>query len=525
MADDPDQPRSVFDSKANREVAIASGSGTGAMEASSPGVSPGLDTSGPSNPDSTSLAEHCRLAHFTLVSLCVAMLIALNADPDRRLTETINELDQAKLLQAHWQDLNATVSGVVSRDQSKNTKFQIFGTVNVDGSPLDVMINLDIQNLWVPFHSQLYNRTAPTDHLNKLVQPGVSANSLLLAWDWATDLQWIFVPTKPLPMMNIGRVQLETHEVVVEQTVRTEVQETAAFSQDQHRGKSKHLVMVDMLYWNTGFGVFPNEYSSEPNKGHLTISGSGGGTPTLFDQLLSEMHIDTLVSAPRVFARDKDRVLVEPHRIRSVTIKIPMSGQPENVAPMLALGRSLSIPITAAEKFNPRFPRIAALPAVYRELPIQQCRQVLDEQRTQLTQKSLSVAGLEIPLTFVVRWGQLIVIIAFAYFLTHVYELSRRLGENPLDEGWKAPWIALYQAVPGRIMTIASGFLLPMGIGLLTARHVLGAPGGQDKAMALVSATVLIAMSAIALVLFNRLASVSQQLRPLPNDVNLGGHS
>ena len=502
MGDDPKQPISVDHSFPNPGPIV----GTASTYGSTLAVDAQPETSKDSAPDSTSLADHCRVAHFTLFSLCVAMLIALSADPDRRLTETINELDQAKLLLAHWQDLTAKVSGVVSQDQRQGTKFEIFGTVTLDGSPMDVTVDLDIRDLWVPFHSHLYNRVEPTSHVNKLVQPGVSADSLAVAWDWATDLQWIFVPTKPLTLMNIGRVELEAREWAVEQTIRTDVRPTATFSQDQHRGTSKLLVMADMSFWNTAFGPLPHEYSSEPNKGHVTFYGSGGGPPSLLSQVVTEMHIDTRVVGPRSFSRDKDRTVFEPHRVRSMTLRIPVSGSAENVAPLSTLGKSLGIPIVAAEKFNARFPRIAALSPVYRSLSIQQCRQVLDEQRSQLSQKSLSVAGLEIPLAFVVRWGQLIVIVVFAYFLVNVYELSRRLGENPIDKGWTAAWITVYPSTPARGLTIASGFLLPTGIGLLTVQRVLTATGGQDKVLALISAAALIALSVVALILFKRLA-------------------
>jgi len=142
------------------------------------------------------------------------------------------------------------------------------------------------------------------------------------------------------------------------------------------------------------------------------------------------------------------------------------------------------------------------LPSAYKDLSPEQCLKVLEAQRGTLSEKTLSIAGVDIPLSFVIRWGQLVLLCAIAYLVVHSLEARQRLSCSRFDPGWQVPWLPLYASRSARCLTWLTAVALPLWVGGLSLFQSWPASGGYDRAVAIaISIAVLVAAIGVWLIL------------------------
>lgn len=75
------------------------------------------------------------------------------------------------------------------------------------------------------------------------------------------------------------------------------------------------------------------------------------------------------------------------------------------------------------------------------------------------TDEMFEAFGLKLPISTAASWGMALIISVQLYFLAHFRELSRRL--RPSDPGWEVAWIGVYHGRFARLLFDASALVLP----------------------------------------------------------------
>lgn len=450
-------------------------------------------------PDNSTLAEHCRLTHFTLVSLCIAMWIALTANPDKRLNDTLRELDQIRTIKAHWRSLPDRIDSVVADIQRDAMQSEILGSVMADGVPYDVIVRLNLRPTWVPRRADLYTRDKPNMHAMRIRDCGTTVTEFRDVWDWNSQLQLIFVPTEPMPLLSVGTLQIGNKTLTCNQTVKATVKKVEKPSTDRLPGTNERVFLVELGADTPGeliFGPFPTSSSGLPKMSRMTEIGTLD--PPLAELVTRQMHLDGACRRVTLLSRTNGQLVDLPQGAVSLQVKLPLAGVITNVTPLANVLAASGLPSVPGESFSIRFPNVERLANAYKQLKVDECVDVLTEQRGSLKEQTLNIAGLEIPLEIVVRWGQLLVLAIYSYFLVHLFELTRRLRTTPEDKGWKAPWVALYGGWSSRTVTFLTAVVLPVVVAILSFERAAPTNASNERrlAMYLSGAVILFALLA-----------------------------
>lgn len=433
------------------------------------------------------------------------MLIALSAEPDTRLTDSINQLRSVLRFQAEWGSMTDEILTRAKSLQGVTPRYELFATVPFKGSTLDLLLMLELEGCWVPHHRSLYNGEDSRAHGNSLRRVGNTVAEFETAWNWATQLAWTYVPVRPHPLLTVLEINVDGAVIAVDQTVAADVRRVGRFPQDRTEGTSDLLIMSRRSVASRSgltFGEFPSDYSSVPNRGSLVIRGSGSGLPNEPPpesvQVLRTMHFDLTLDDLTTHNRASDLTSVENTLIKSIRVRVPTEGASEHAAPLVALSNRLGLPTPANVPFNIQFPAVARLAPAYTDLSPDQCINVLEEQRGTLSEQSLTIAGLDVPTKLVVRWGQIALLCALAYFLTHGREADRRLRSDFHDAGWEVPWLPLYRTRQARILTWLTAVALPVLVAGMAFRRTWNSTGFGDRTMEVVLSALVIAAAAAA---------------------------
>jgi len=109
------------------------------------------------------------------------------------------------------------------------------------------------------------------------------------------------------------------------------------------------------------------------------------------------------------------------------------------------------------------------------------------------TSDAFEAFGLKIPSQATALWGSLLVLGVQLYMLTHLIELARKI--EPSDPGWEVAWIGIYQRRLAKVLFVGSTVLLPPSTIFIVAYKGLplfvGARGAKIEAWSLLIAGVL----------------------------------
>jgi hypothetical protein len=83
------------------------------------------------------------------------------------------------------------------------------------------------------------------------------------------------------------------------------------------------------------------------------------------------------------------------------------------------------------------------------------------------SEQQVQLFGASIPTRALQFWGGLIILCVQLYFYLHLCVLRSRMRRD--DRAWEVPWIGVYLDWPSRVITVASGILLPTGVTLFLA--------------------------------------------------------
>ena len=94
----------------------------------------------------------------------------------------------------------------------------------------------------------------------------------------------------------------------------------------------------------------------------------------------------------------------------------------------------------------------------------------------------LQVFGTSVPLSFIARWGAILLIVTQAYLLMHLTATSRRL--RYADPGTQVPWVGVYTDFWAQFFTLASAVGLPVFVvGFLSVRQAMSDPAAVNWAV------------------------------------------
>ncbi len=109
--------------------------------------------------------------------------------------------------------------------------------------------------------------------------------------------------------------------------------------------------------------------------------------------------------------------------------------------------------------FDYSFPQLSAATKEYEDLDITKIEQVLAEEDKR-TGDSFEAIGVKFPADSVHLWGILIIVGIQLYFWIHLRERSSKLSEG--DTGWDVAWIGVYPSKVARVAMFSSTLVLPV---------------------------------------------------------------
>jgi len=293
------------------------------------------------------------------------MLVALTSDPDKRLTESVHEVQHLIQFRGNWRSMSDQIQGFVADTQKLGTKYEVLATIPIDDKPVDVLLLLDFNKCWVPYHRNLYDSQDTHAHGNKLRQPGRSVDDFITAWNWSTQFSQCFVPTGPGQLITVSSIEMEDRTIHIDKTVEADVRRVVDFSKALERGGNEQLLVVEAATDHSRglpFGEFPTDHTPDPNKGRLTIYGSTGSESPLWRQVTLKVHLDTVASDVKSYRRQGGTTTLEKDKAGSVAFKLPLEGKSERVIPLAQLADRIGMRTVPAKTFDLQFPAIDRLP-------------------------------------------------------------------------------------------------------------------------------------------------------------------
>jgi hypothetical protein len=113
----------------------------------------------------------------------------------------------------------------------------------------------------------------------------------------------------------------------------------------------------------------------------------------------------------------------------------------------------------APQPFAVAFADLNALIENLTELPLPSAQTVIAREVAR-QQPSVELLGLHVPLRVVQQWSLFVILVLQAYLWIHLSRLEAVTTAG--DKAWGFPWIALYPAVPARVVSAASMLILPL---------------------------------------------------------------
>lgn len=412
------------------------------------------------------LALHCRFAHFTALTVCLALLIAVSFDADSRQQEAFSQVNTIRSIQLDWEKMNGQLRSTVAEKQAGTSRFEALSTLLINGETYDLQLNIDLANIWVPHHKHLYDLQNANHHYDQLAHGGFNLAEFSSRWNWASDLTWIYVPKAIGKLLTVKRVFIADQWFDTDVTMQSTIAQVYDHSQDFTRGNSRFFCIVDVgKSRGRGFlfGNFPSEHAVEVGKSNFSLIGSSGAEPPLYRQVELAMHLSQTYAV-----RCKDRgpgkaaAIGNPVEFKLVEIKVPTIGEFVNSKPLGNLPSVLELAISPGDQFATTFPAVARLSDAYKNIELGNLVDLLNDQRLSGTDRQIEIFGIVIPVQLLTRWGVLLVLSVFGYFALHLSQLSSMLLRSSSDPGWEVPWIGVYSSKAAFILVIGTTVAVPV---------------------------------------------------------------
>jgi hypothetical protein len=121
------------------------------------------------------------------------------------------------------------------------------------------------------------------------------------------------------------------------------------------------------------------------------------------------------------------------------------------------------------EPFNDAFPNLSAVTKNYEELDLDTVDKILEGEESRAGD-SFEAIGIKFPAEGVTRWGLVLILGIQLYLFLHLDELGPKL--KPTDEGWEVAWIGVYKSHLARVLYFASSVLMPATAAFALAWHM-----------------------------------------------------
>jgi hypothetical protein len=121
------------------------------------------------------------------------------------------------------------------------------------------------------------------------------------------------------------------------------------------------------------------------------------------------------------------------------------------------------------EPFADTFPNLSSLTKNYEELDLETIDKILEAEQSR-TGDSFEAIGIKFPAEGVTRWGIVLILGIQLYLFLHLHELTPKL--KPTDEGWEVAWIGVYKSRISQVLYLASSVLLPPIAAFALAWHM-----------------------------------------------------
>lgn len=152
-------------------------------------------------------------------------------------------------------------------------------------------------------------------------------------------------------------------------------------------------------------------------------------------------------------------------------------------------------------KFDEAFPELSTITKDRQAATFAVWNQALKDEIERGTE-SFEAFGLKVPAQTTTLWGALLIIGVQLYFLAHLTELSHKLQET--DPGWEVAWVGTYRHFLARALLWASALILPVVATIVVgSKGVVIASGGMRTASVRAWITVILGVTASVVIAFS----------------------
>lgn len=121
------------------------------------------------------------------------------------------------------------------------------------------------------------------------------------------------------------------------------------------------------------------------------------------------------------------------------------------------------------EPYNDVFPNLSSVTKNYEQLNFETVDKILEAEESRAGD-SFEAIGIKFPAEGVSQWGFVLILGIQIYFFLHLYELTPKLKAS--DEGWEVAWIGVYKSHLARTVYFISTVLLPAAAALVLLNHL-----------------------------------------------------
>jgi hypothetical protein len=376
--------------------------------------------------DSKDFVEHLRTVHFTLVTVCLALIVILQFPSPVSIREAIHQLNTIVDATHVWKDtwidegVPRELSNVGGVSSCVNPVTSDFATV-----ASGMQVSLHFQNVnWtlrtsnpMPINSQYMTDAKYTTVRHTTIDAPKRLDEFKNIWNNSYSILC------PIHISDEGvNVLFSAKETIVpikRESVSSAVRPSPAMLMDNgaarkfsglHKGQS---VESEGLFYSAGFLPIAN-----PNTSVIGMSNN-------------PMMLDIPVLDSKVFPFDYRGVLIK---------EVPQYNWLHS-------------------EFKEAFYELDQATTGFQDLDFDHIKQIL-QQNEKNSKEAFQAFGVTFPIETTARWGTLIIIVIQFYFLLHLVEYGKKESLDKPD----VAWIGIYASPGARLLFCATALILPLAV-------------------------------------------------------------
>lgn len=404
--------------------------------------------------NNTSIVEHIRSVHFTLIALCIGLFLTLQLDKSATAEKAQEELDKILHASGNWtpdwieKDAEKAYKEYLKKSQYTGRSKKIsFTYPNGDNRLPSYFIVPNL--LWTLWTSELYAVENVTDYIRPLsgrmyIPPPETVDQFRKQWDFLSRIKKLNLLADLPDNSNAIYLSWEDSSDIQVRMIETKSEDV------------NDILKYDDNMYGIFLDVLPDIYKNNI-------------------QSITEYRKSYLL--PEFVLRIGTKGSVSSIGMKNFTDQRLESGMQRAV--FIPVGSTLNIPFNPQDAFMKRhglnqrfgkfadtFPHLNEITKDLKDISFKNLDTIVAGEVKRGGGERFEFFGTKIPTSALTKWGLVILLGVQFYFYMHLNTLVERIKRR--DSSLDIAWIGLYKNVFAKISVIVSGALFP----LFTAYYV-----------------------------------------------------